>query len=327
MKHILLLISLFFTALFPIILFAQTAPLNGSLTLSPEFPLPLQNVTITLESYSFDPTRAFITWTVNGKKVLSGNGETRLTISSGAAGEQKNIAVSARASDGGTYNDQLVLSPASIGLLWEATNSYAPPFYKGKTLPSEGAAIQFVAIPSFYSGGKRVPPSAVTYNWTFNDNLARESSGLGKQTYSTQLNYLENENAVKVQATSLDGGSQAEARDTLVPNQIVPRIYSTNSLHGTDYTHVLTGRIEINKEISLVVEPYFISPASLASPDLSWSWLLNGIPTSPQGVNTITIVPKENAQGAGTLDVSIENTKKYLQKIETSLSIVFNTLQ
>lgn len=327
MKKTTLLTFLLLSLFFPFFLFAQAIPLTGNLILSPEFPEPLQEVTITLESFSFDPSRAFISWTVNNKKVLNGNGETKLKISSGQAGEQTLISVSAREQGGGVYNDQITLSPASIQLLWEATDSYVPPFYKGKTLLGEGANVRFVAIPSFYSTNKRIPPNLVSYNWTFNDNLARESSGLGKQTYRTQLNYLENENTVKVQAISLEGETQAEARSILIPNSVVPRLYITNTLNGPDYTHATRGRIEINKETSFTFEPYFISGTTLTSPNLSFSWSLNGLPITPQNENLVTIIPKENAQGSGTLEISVENTKKYLQQVTSSLIIVFNTLQ
>lgn len=320
------IITLLCILIAPYFSFAQESLLNGSVTISPEYPQPFDEITVSLESYSFSTSRSFIVWKVNGKQVISGYGESKIKITLGGPGTQAFLTVGVKTPEGQDFSKSIIVTPASVQMLWEATDSYTPPFYKGKSLPPEGGAIRLVALPSLYSGGKRFDSRSVAYDWTINDTYVKNSSGLGKDSYNTNLNYLENENIFKVIATTLDGSVVAETRETVVPQEIVPRLYLTNALTGTDYAHTLSKRIEITKEANIVLEPYFISASSLSSSDISISWFLNGIPVTAQGDNFITIVPKAKSQGFGTLDITIENTKKYLQEAKTSLSIIFNTL-
>lgn len=318
-------LSLFFI---PSFLLAQATPLSGTLSISPENPDPFAQVTVSLNSYSFDPSRSFISWSVNGKKVLSGLGETKLHTTLGQAGTQAIIDVTADPVSGnGIYSDEIIVTPASVWVTWEAINSYVPPFYKGKSLPGEGGDLKILAIPSFYEKGKRDDPNLMSYTWTVNGQLLHDSSGLGKKTYTTRLNVLENENDYKVVVTSLSGSISSRGEEKVIPTPITPLFYKGDALLGTDYANAISKRVTINKETTFTFEPYYITTQNLSSPDIIWTWSLNGVPTIPQGINYLTVIPKDNSVGAGSLDVSIENTKKYLQKNEQVLNIAFDTVK
>lgn len=306
---------------------AQEVELSGQLNMDPEYPKPFQKVTISFETYSFDGTRSLNTWSVNGKKILSGYGENKIHISLLGDGSLTTVSLVAIPQEGGIYKNSMTISPASVSLMWEARDSYTPPFYKGKSLPSEGGGIRLIASPRIYENGKKIDTKNISYAWTVNDVLLHDSSGLGKNTYSTDLNYLENENIYKVVATSLSGRVQAEGREKVSPFSIQTRLYKSDGLLGTEYAHALGERVEIAKETTFTYEPYFLHTKKLSSPNLSYNWTLNGLPTTPQGINYITIIPKKDARGFGTLSISVENIEKFLQKSEASLSIIFDTLR
>ena len=123
--------------------------LTSSMTLYPEYPKPYTTVTVKYESYSFDMDRALITWSIGGKEVLSGIGELVLKVPLGGEGSITRVSVVVRPNEGGTVRDQILITPAFVSLIWEASDTYVPPLYKGKALPSEGGLVRVVALPSF----------------------------------------------------------------------------------------------------------------------------------------------------------------------------------
>jgi hypothetical protein len=280
---------------------------------------------VVFESYSFDVDRALITWTVDGKEVLSGIGERRVSVVLGDEGSVTRVVVSVRPNEGGTFSDRINITPSSVALVWEATDTYTPTLYKGKALPSEGGNIRVIAIPSFYTGSNYYNPKTVNYQWTINGEPVRALSGVGKQTLETKLNYFENTNSISVVATTFDGLLSAEESIDIVPTPISPRFYVYDQLLGPLYEKSFVSRVEINTPTSFIFEPFYISGSSLTSQNLTYTWLLNGLPVMPNVDGTITVTPKENASGIGNLSVTVENTKKYLQKAESLLQIVFNT--
>jgi hypothetical protein len=163
------------------------------------------------------------------------------------------------------------------------------------------------------------------YSWSLNDEALGSLSGTGKQTLDTNLNYLENENVVKVVATTLDGAQSAEGSVTVVPTSVSPRFYLQDPLSGIHYENALEDSISINKETSFAYVPYFISATSLDSPNLTYSWSLAGLPVSAQQAGILTLRPKNGVSGSEMLSVSVEQTKKYLQKAEGALQVLFDT--
>lgn len=315
-------ITLFFASMFSSFVSAQVMPLNGNLVLTPQNPGPYEQVTIKLESYSFDPTRSNITWTVNNKIVKSGYGETSISLKTGQEGVQSIVRVSAVTNDSQKYEAGIVLAPQSIDLIWEAIESYVPPFYKGKALPGEGSLVKITALPSFYSQGKKIPAEDISYNWSLNSEVAQNLSGFGKQTFTTYLDYLSNTNEIKVVAQTLDGNS-AEKRITILPNAINPIFYESDPTLGPNYAYALPNYLEIKKDLFLVVEPYFISSKGTSAGGLTYNWSLNGLPITPSDNTHITLHPKEGYTGVSAINVSISNSKRILQEIQKKIEISF----
>lgn len=323
MKHLSIIsfVLLSFTTLY-----AQSViNLTSSLTIYPEYPKPFTKVSVKYESFSFDINRALITWSVDGKEVLSGIGETRLSTSVGGEGSVTKVSVVVRPNEGGTVNDQILITPASVSLLWEAVDTYVPPLYKGKALASEGGSVRVIALPSFYNGSKPYDPKLVNYQWSVNSERVAALSGVGKQTLDTKLNYFENENVIEVVASTFDGAQSASESITIEPTRITPRFYFFDALFGVDYSKSLGGRIEITKPSSFVFEPYYISNTNLSSQDITTSWSLNGLPIEPTNDGVLSVTPKPDSEGVGVVSVTIEQTKKYLQKAEGVLRVAFNT--
>lgn len=159
----------------PFTLFAQA---DISLSLTPENPVPYQDVVVTLVSYSFDVNVAMITWSANGKTLSSGLGKKSITLPVGDVGQEIPLKVQAVLADGYSVTQQITLSPQSVDLIYEAKEGYVPSFYEGRSLPAEGSNVRIAALPILIESCKKVPDSNLSYNWYVNDEYKAGSSGV-----------------------------------------------------------------------------------------------------------------------------------------------------
>lgn len=322
MKKIIFIVAPFLLSL---AMFSQaSAELRGEIRISPEYPKAYEQITVTLRSYSFDVDLAMITWKVDNKVFASGFGLKSIKINAKGTGEVTQIEASIVLPN----KDSLVvfynLSPQTVDLVWEAVESYVPPFYEGKALPGEGSLVRIVALPSFVEGGRLVNPALVAYSWKINDSNLSSLSGTGRQTLTTRLDYLSEENVVEVIARTA-GGNTARSRITIIPSPIIPIFYRYDDILGVDHANAINKRLETTKEVSLSVEPFYVSKLSGSSSGDEYFWTLDGLPIKTNSPTHVVLRPKENSYGVKRLAVSIENIKRRLQQASASLEIVFDS--
>lgn len=307
----------------PSFVFAQTQ-LEAQIVMTPSIPQPNSRVVLTLESYSFNVDVANIVWTVSGKIFLSGRGEKKINLATGGVGSQINVSVSATLADGSSMRTSTVITPGSVEILYESPESYVPPFYKGRTLPSEGATVRVTAIANISENGALVAKNKLSYSWYLNDELLSGASGAGKQSATIKLDYLNDANEVKVRIVS-PGGVISEKTTTIYPHSVIPALYTYDELLGTNYTLLVGRRFEASKDFSLVLEPYYLSTLGTASGGDTYEWYLDGLPITPIGGKKLSLSPKADSYGTRTLSIAITNTKRRLQTAETSVELLFDT--
>ncbi len=148
---------------------SASSPSDVSISTVPENPAPNQNVTITLSSYVDDLDSVLITWTVNGKNSSSGIGDKSFSLIAPALGQKTTVIATISLSDG-DLNETIPITPAIMTMLWQANDSYVPPFYEGKALPSPDSEIKVVAMPEIKNGSSFVNPTNMTYDWQLDEN-------------------------------------------------------------------------------------------------------------------------------------------------------------
>jgi hypothetical protein len=254
----------------------------------------------------------------------SGYGLKSIKLNAKGTGEVTVVEVLAVLPNNDSVTLNFNLSPQSVDLVWEAVESYTPPFYEGKALPGEGSVIRVTAFPSFVENGRGVAPSSVAYSWSVNDESVPYASGMGKQSLTTRLDYLSDSANVRVLAQTA-GGSVGEATIKIVPSDMQPKLYEYDSILGPNYAKALGKRVEITKEISLKLEPFFVSKVD--GPDIgeSYFWTLDNLPLKTQTPTSVTLLPKEKSYGVKNLGIAIENTRRRLQQSFLSLEVVFDT--
>ena len=312
---------LFLTLCFlPALTFAQA---EATLTLSPKNPNPNENVTVTLSSYSFDVNTAKISWMVNGKTISSGEGERSITLQLGNVGQEIPLRVEVLLYDGSSVVQQIMITPQAVDLMYESRESYVPPFYGGRSLPSDGSVVHVVAFPTLVEKGKKLSEQNISYSWYVNGEHVAQASGFGKTSIDVPVDYLRGSTVVKVLARSASG-STAEKELTIYPHAILPRLYKYDELLGTDLSLAYVKRLELTNEITLSLIPWYMSVIGLEM-TASYDWFVDGLPVTPQEKTILSLRPKADSYGVRTLAVTVKQTKRRLQEAETALQIVFDT--
>ncbi len=300
------------------------AEISASLSLDPINPEPKSQVEITLESYSFNPNTATITWKINNTVVLKGLGEKTLTIKTGNVGDVTDVDVVAETAEGDSIEQHISITPSSVVLLYEAPMSYVPPFYNGRSLPSTGALVRVSAIPEMSEQGTALTPSSLAFTWYLNDEVMKSMSGTGKQSALIRLDYLKNKNEVKVVVRSPRG--LVSSKTVTVPSHsIMPLVYLNDPIFGTDFKKVLERRFESVGDFAISLEPFYVSTQNEGEKNPTFSWFLDGLPSTPLGGRVLGLHPKDNSEGRKLLTIKVTGPDRRIQQAETKLELLFDT--
>jgi hypothetical protein len=318
MVRISLLICLFFTLSTTV--FAQTRD-NFTISAEPEFPKELEQVTLTLSSFTIDLQTSRIVWRENGVVVGQEIGLTQRSFSVPRNGSFKTIVVEATTNAGFKSSQTYTLAPQSMDVLWEAINSHTPPFYKGKALPSEQSLVRVVALPAFVSGGTQINPSQIVYSWTVGGRQPENASGFGKSSTVFKFNPIKNSETVRVLAETVSGSSQAEETISLRPFPTDIVFYEASPLLGVLYDRAFVkGVTLVTKEITLVAEPYFFTGPVSA---LNLVWSIDGNTVNPGVDKTRLTLRNPDKTGNATISLAVRHVEKTLQRLKRDIQIYY----
>ncbi len=295
---------------------------SARILLSPEAPEPRSPLTLTFVGYTFNADTALITWKVNGVTQLRGVGEKSLVVQTGDVGDAMTVVVDAEDQIGNFIEQTITITPSSVTLIHEAPNSYVPFFYEGRSFAATAGLVRVTALPSLSDNGSMLDPSQLSYTWHVNDELAKTSSGRGRQSADVRLDYLRSKTTVRV-VVQTPLGTSVSKTITISPFPIKPTFYRYDEILGTMLIYPILKRLEVSKPTPVKVEPYFVSSKDQKPP--VYKWLLDGFDVTPFDGQTTTLSPKENSVGTSNLSVSISGPDKRLQSSETSLEIIFDS--
>jgi len=181
--------------IFPAVSFAGVVDIN----LSPEIPEPNQTISAELSGTLVDLDSSDIYWYLDKEIQKHGIGEKSFSFTAGDVDEKKDLEAIVIIPDGRRIDLQRTIEPTNIDLLWEA-NTYTPPFYRGKALPTYKSSIKVLALPS----GKNINTKFI-YNWSIDSlNNIAGSSGYNQKTFTTFGSYAGYSRKINVSMTSFD---------------------------------------------------------------------------------------------------------------------------
>ncbi len=273
----------------------------------PEIPGPHEEVKLHLKSYVFNLNNYYIAWYLNGNKVKEGYGERDLSFTTGNSGEvthvQANIEI-----DGRVFKKEYRFSPAEVDLLWEAQDAYAPPFYRGKTLPLYQAKVKVVAIPET----QVIEPKDsfnLVYYWTRNGKRVLSASGFGKSSYLFETDPLVYNEIISVRMNDRRENSFAENKIGIHVKDFSPKIlfYEIDGNGRILVNRALNTFRNVNGDsIHLSFHPLNMSTVKPNFIDLFVDWFINGKEQEPQDFGKQSELAITTDRKAGEVDVGLK---------------------
>jgi hypothetical protein len=289
------------------------------LEINPKYPKANEEVRATLSTFTIDLNNTRISWVLNGETMLEGIGKKNFSFKVGDTSFPTNLEVKIETINGSVINKKITISPSNVDLLWEAYDTYVPPFYKGKALvPIEGN-IKVVAIPGTQN------PAGFNYKWTQDYKNKPASSGYEKSSFVYKNSYLEDKNTVEATVSDFFGNNIGMGRITISPTSPKIVFYKKDPILGTRWESALSDWFTVNKEgETIVAEPYFFSKKDLTSPIYGFDWFINGEKVLIPGQrNSLSVKPEGNNSGNSLIKVMIKNNKTLFQSMDKKINVKF----
>ena len=224
-----------------------------------------------------------------------------------------------------SQNPAVTSSPVDI--LVDA-DSYVPPFYRGRALPSAGTNLRLQAIPHFKgSDGSSVPTSNIIFTWKQDGRVAGNVSGLGKSSVILPAALLFGTTNIEVDAESTDHMSFGIATISVPSLEPTLILYQDNPLLGFTYYRAVGTTETINStEMTFAVVPYFAQIQSPNDAHLTYAWTVNGssIQADPQDPSEITLNAK-NSAGDAMLGLSLSQSNNIFLSSSGSWDLTLGT--
>jgi hypothetical protein len=261
---------------------------------------------------------------MNGKNVSSGIGKKSFSLNAPNAGEEARVIATTSLPDG-AVDTNIVIRPLVMVLLYQAKDSYVPPFYKGKAIPSPDSLVKVVALPEIKSGSSMVNPNNMTYLWKKDYTNNQDGSGYGKNSFTYVNDYLEDSNNIGVTASTID--QKYSSTTSIDVGMTKPKIifYKNDTKMGTLWDQALSDGHKIIDSEVLVAAPYFISPGDIRIPTLTWDWFINdetvNAPTLRK--NTMPLQVQTGTSGTSKIRLEINNTEKIFESAIKEINVEF----
>lgn len=284
-----------------------------SIMLSPNYPRPGQSVRLSARAVGIDLQNSSMVWLVDGSVVASGTGASTATTLAGKAGDHATVELDVTGDDGITHTAQAIIAPTTVDLIVNS-DSYTPPFYLGRSLPSAGTSIIAQAVTNFVlPNGKSLSDSSITFTWKQDGQVLGDLSGRGRSTAVIPIAHLYGGGTISVEAVSSDGTFGGAATVSLPVLSPILDLYEDHPLYGVLFNTSLplTARSH-ETEVTFFATPYFMHASGVRDPRLLWEWSVNRTPiaTATQRPNELTL-NAASSTGLATIHLTLTNSANY----------------
>lgn len=305
--------------------FAQsTGVLQGVfLSASPEHPQAGDSVQLQLKSSSVDLDRSSMTWYVDGAVTQRGFGVKEQVIKAPDVGKEKNVSVEITDQNDSRTIKRYTVRPQNVDIIWNS-DTYTPPWYRGKSLYTRGSSVVFTAVPNVVlSNGKTVRSQDLFYTWEVNGGVIANAKGVGKTNATLSLP-ASRSSKVAVMVETLDGSYKAYKQIDLEAEEPDLVLYEVSPLLGMVLNRALGATYVLQaREVTFTAVPYFFSTPLMNMRVMEYEWFLNN-----QKIETFTnteVFRLEN-QNSGEINISVEAGRdgKIFQRDAVKTNIIIN---
>lgn len=297
-----------------------------SIGLDPLYPKPGETIHLTVEGSGIDFDSSAITWYVGDKVLAQGVGVTSADVVAGELGSEQAVELDVDTPDG-IRTVHAVIAPADMDVLI-SSDSYVPPFYRGRALPSAGTNLIAQAVPHFVrADGTLIPDSQITFTWKRSGEVLGSLSGRGKSSAVIPVVHLSTQDDITVVAVSADGTRSAETTILMPTVDPVLDLYEDHPLYGVLYNKALGATASIpESEMAFFAVPYFSQARSPGDSALSYAWKVNdtAITSSASTPNELTI-NADNSTGQAQIALEVTHATNFLMDASGEWGVTLST--
>lgn len=298
---------------------------------NPETPGAHESVSFTLTSALTDLDRATIAWYQNGILKESGKGKKTFSATTGDFGTTLSISAVVSTAEGVSATRRLSFKPLDIEISWEA-DTYTPPFYKGKALPSAQSTLRLSARVV----GSTSNQSTFTYRWKKDGVALQALSGYGKSLITLEKAVAPSGTILEVSVYGSDGSFIGKEQMTVRPISPLVLFYEDRPLEGIRYQSALGGSmIAASNEFIVRTEPFFVSRADRENGKILYRWSFDGAPVKTTaggstalvgeyGSNRLTIINTTSQKSDVLVGFEMTNTANALQAGKRALTLILS---
>ncbi len=305
---------------------AQVQNTDITLSISPSYPTPGQNTTATLSSYVTDLNKASISWSINNEEIGAGVGQKTFSFNAPQIGSTLVINARIETVTGQTLAKNITIEGNGIDMLWQAVDSYVPPFYKGKALGSKEGSFKIVAIPNVITKGERISSNNLAYTWRKDGNGQPGASGWGKSFFIYKNSYIDPTNSIEVKVADVFGNTSTQGKIQITPMQPKIVLYRKGTTLSTTLSNNIQNGFTLSKDGETIVAiPYFFSTKNINFGELRFNWSINGTPATPGNIkNELKVKGAEGGTGQAKIEVDVANSKARFQgNLKRSIDVNF----
>jgi len=295
---------------------AQVTGPSAAIDMSQNNPRPYEEVTATLNAYSYNLSGATIRWYVNGVAQVEAENAYTMTFTTGGLGETISLKTIITFPGGSTVPVTRVFSPSNVDIILEGDTS-VPVFYRGRALGSTGATMRAVAVSQIKGSPD---PKNLFYTWKLGRQmlLGGTAKGANAVTFSLPLSSA----LLSVEITDASGKQLGGSSITVESTAPEIHFYEQNPLRGLMQT-ALDGTYALEKEEIIVrAEPYFVSPVRSGGEE---GWTLDGRRVAPTDSDLRLLTLRQTGgSGSAKLQYSFANTSPFLQYAQNSFTMLFD---
>lgn len=293
--------------------------------LTPETPAPSQEVTAEVISNAINANSVPITWILNGKTTLQGIGKKTFTFTTSKAGVLTSLRVEVTTGEFGVVSKDIEIQPSDVDILWE-TDTYTPPFYRGKALPSSQSFIKMIGIPHFGLQGREVDSSDLIYRWKKTYVPNPNDAGRGKNVYIFRGGYTFNDDIIETTVSTADGSISFGIKTKVPIREPKVILYEDKPTEGVRYENALMKSLVMrNKEVVLRAEPFFFSVKDADHNDAIFTWSIDGKKYDSSLGKKSEFTLRKPGSGSGSVGVSvkIENRERDFQTASKNILLSY----
>jgi hypothetical protein len=263
-----------------------------------------QEVYFTLKGEDYNLDSAKITWKIDGKAADEGVGRTTLKSTAPKQNKIKVITAIISSGSGEDIFIQLTVKASPYFMMYEGADTYTPPFYKGRAMPTkEGKArLGIVSL-----GEKN------EVKWSINNSKIKQNNNI--ITFDTGIT----DNRLDIDADIYEGESLKSSQKKTINLKNSELILFTTDKDNNTKAETIGN--EKGSDVYIRVEPYFFSAKNKRDSDLRLVWSIDG---TKQNVKDPYFV-KFNSNKKEEVSVKLEarQVNKVTQRAEKVFNINF----